>query len=927
MSKLRETATQPAFEERRARTGRGPLRPHVLAAVCARDFIGYFSSPAGYVFLALFVVVCSWAQFWQPLFFANNLANLAPLNEWMPFILLFFIPAITMSTWAEERKQGTEELLLTLPARDVEVVLGKYFAALGIYTVAVVILAFVHIGFLRQLGSPDLGVLAANYLGYWLMGGMLVAFGMVASMLSNNATVAFILGGLFGAVPVFAKLAAAFAPAPSRRLVEGLSVADQFRDFGSGVVSLSGVLYFVSLAAGMLYLNMVLLGRRHWAGGEQSRGRGLHAAARVAAVIVALAGLDVFVGKTLGSWRLDLTEERLHTLTTASLKILRAIPKDRPVFIDAYISPEVPREYVQTRLDLINTLKEFAALGGDRIRLNLVSAERFSPAARDAEKRFGIAPREVRTVENARQDSAEITLGVAFTSGLEEVVVPFFDRGLPVEYEVARSVRVASGTARKRVGVLSTDAKLMPGMDFSAMGGMNSEGPWSVVTELKKQYDVTTVSADAPIPTNLDALIVAQPSSLTDRQLPNLKNYIRGGGPTLLLVDPLPGLVGNPDLAPREPKRPPGGMFAGGAQPEPKGDFTPLMRMLGVVWEDDQIVWNPYNPYKKYSFPREAVFVSRDATPGSFGDDPTTSGLQVLFLPYCGELAPLAGATTEFRPLLTTDETGGTVAYGDLFQSTPFGMQPLPPPQLVPTHRSYTIAARVTGPLAPEPISPPDPRRPPAAPPTPSTPGMANVIVVADLDLVADQIFRLRLKANEAYDDLDFDNVAFLLNCIDSLADEESFIPLRARKAKHRTLKAVEAQEKTYTAKADEEAKAADADAKKQLAAANASLTAQVEAIRANKEMDEREKQTALGYREAVEKRKLEVATAEIQDKKKARIKDAQATSEQSKLAIENGIRAMALLVSPLPALLLAGIVFAARKRNENVGATPARLA
>src|SRR5437763_3286737 len=161
-------------------------------AVLKRNFVGYFANPTGYVFLCLFVFLTSAAAFWPHDFFIANLANLDQLNKYMPLILLVFVPAITMSLWADERRQGTDELLLTLPAADFDIVIGKYLAAAAIYTVSLMFSEIWNCWLLVQVASDptqnlvdiDTGLFFITYLGYWLMGVAMLAIGMVAACVS-----------------------------------------------------------------------------------------------------------------------------------------------------------------------------------------------------------------------------------------------------------------------------------------------------------------------------------------------------------------------------------------------------------------------------------------------------------------------------------------------------------------------------------------------------------------------------------------------------------------------------------------------------------------------------------------------------------------------------------------------------------------------
>ncbi len=259
---------------------------HVIRAIFRRNFVSYFSNPTGYVFICVFVLLGSFSAFWPDEFFNANLANLDQLNHWFPYIMLVFIPAITMSIWADEKRQGTDELLLTIPAADIDVVLGKYFAAVAIFSVALLFSLFCNLAVLNTLGVPDIGLLLGTYFGYWMVGLAMLAIGMVASFLTGNLTVAFILGVAFNAPLVFLDVLDVIVRGSTwTSTAKGWSIGEQMSDFGRGVISLASILYFLMIAVVMLYVCMVLIGRRHWLGGRGGRSMAPHYVVRALALV------------------------------------------------------------------------------------------------------------------------------------------------------------------------------------------------------------------------------------------------------------------------------------------------------------------------------------------------------------------------------------------------------------------------------------------------------------------------------------------------------------------------------------------------------------------------------------------------------------------------------------------------------------------
>lgn len=843
-------------------------RGNVVQAILFRELSSYFSTPTGYVFIALFVFLSAISAFWQDRFFATNLANLDQLNAWFPYLLVFLLPSISMSLWAEERRQGTEELLLTLPASDTQIVLGKYLAAVAIYTVSL-LFSLSHVVVLRWLGTPDPGLMLSTYFGYWLMGSSLLAVAMIGSALSDNLTVAFILGALLCALFVFLDRTSSVMQGGLTRILERLSVTEQFRDLASGIVTLGAVAYFIALGTVAFYVNVVLLGRRRWPSGPGAPPLGWHFAVRIAAALVMAASVSALAAQVRMRW--DATSEKVHSLSADTRKLLSGLDPKQPVFIHAWLSPEVPKSYVATRANLVSVLREFDAVAGDSLHTRIVETEKYTPAAREAQERYGIRPFKVPVTEES-STANEIFLGLVFQCGNEEFVIPFLDRGLPIEYELMRSVRVVSGAKRRKIGVLDTAAKLFGGFDFQRSSQAQE---WPIIAELKKQYEVQQVNPDNDYPADLDTLLVAMPSTLAAPQLDRLVTYTKTGKPLLVLLDPLPAF--NMELAPNE---------VGTATP--KSNIRPLLDLLGIAWQTNRVVWDAYNPHPQLkSLPREVLFIAK----GFNQQEPVTAGLQEMVLLYAGEISARTDALTKFMPLLQSSADSGVVRWEELVQRNVFGsVQMNQEPNRRADKDKHIVAARVSGP--------------------------ANAIIVTDIDAIGEQFFDLRRRGIE---NLTFDNVTFILNAVDQLAGDASFITLRKRRPRHRTLEAVEARTRQYEEQRLRQTQEAEAIADQRLKEAQARLDRAVREIEQRADLDDQAKQIMISNVQSVENRRLTVARSNIDDERQRQVELSRSDMEGSIRGIQNTIKFLAVVLPPIPALLVFLFVSARRLSREPV--------
>ena len=357
--------------------------------VARKELVGFFASPAAFLFLGAFLGVTLFVFFWVETFFARNIADVRPLFQWMPVLLIFLVAALTMRSWAEERRAGTLELLLTAPASPTDQVLGKFLGAMSLVAIALALTLPLPIT-VSFLGPLDWGPVVGGYLAALTLAAAYVAIGLWVSSRTDNQIVSLILTVVIAGVFYLVGSAALTSLFGHRagELLRGVGAGSRFESITRGVLDLRDLYYYLSITAAFLVLNRLSLERLRWANNRRQRAhRTWH---WVAGLLVAnVLGANLWLNQV--AWaRADLTAGNIYTLSDATRGYLAQLQE--PLLIRGYFSASTHPLLAPLVPQLRDLLEEYAAAGGDKVRVEFVDPHDNPELEEEAGSKYGIQP-------------------------------------------------------------------------------------------------------------------------------------------------------------------------------------------------------------------------------------------------------------------------------------------------------------------------------------------------------------------------------------------------------------------------------------------------------------------------------------------------------------------------------------------------------
>ena len=741
-----------------------------IKAVFRREFKAYFDSPVAYVFLTAFLVLIGFLAFGVAMLYERRQADLTPFFFWHPWVYLLLVPAATMGLWADERRNGTAELLLTLPMTVWEALIGKFLAAWSFLGIALS-LTFPVALTVGYLGSPDWGAVFCGYLGSFLMAGAAAAVGVCASTLSRSSVVGFVisLAMLFvlmivGFDPVIGAVAGWGVPTWITDAVAGCSLLKHFESMRRAVVDFADIGYYAGVIVFFLAAAKTITdGRRGASKGVV--GLGLLAVIVVAADLI-LAALPL---------RCDFTAERLYTLSDGSKAVLAKLEED--VTVKLYVSSssaEMPIALKTYAQRVGNLLKEYERASGGRLALETYDPKPDSDAEEWAQ-RYGIEPQTVNPF------GSPVYFGLVAVCGDHEetlgVVSPKTESTL--EYDITRLVTRVAWPERPVIGVMTSLSDVLGGQMNPMMMqmGQRPQQGWAAFTELAKDYEVKSVATDvSEIDSDVKTLVVLHAKDLSDKTLYAIDQFVLRGGKLIACVDPFSV---KDMLASRQQQNPM--MMQMGGQDGPS-TLGKLFDAWGVKFDTGKITGDLAASTKlnngQGGVEENPAFLSLGAANMDKGDL-LVQGLTQVMMPFAGAFSfTKKEGDLVFTPVITTGKDTScsvdkmSIQFGG-------GMK-----DMIPDDHERVVAARLSGTFKTAFPKGPDGTNDVSKA---LADGKSAVLLVADSDFLADDFcVRVMRTPFGAIPQLINDNLTLFSNVIEQFAGREELIGVRSRGASDR---------------------------------------------------------------------------------------------------------------------------------------------
>lgn len=500
-----------------------------IFSIIKKELKGYFDNPTAYIILIVFLVL------WEFLFFRSAFlsgeSSLRNLFGVLPWLFLFLVPAITMGSISQEKKDGTIEFLLTRPLKDMELIVGKFLAGFLFAAIALLFVFPIAWSF-SNYGNFDWGALCGQYLGALFMAGVLIALGIFVSGIFSSQVSALLVSvaGSFFLIIAGYGLITERMPLFLAPILEQLSVSTHFESMSRGVIDLRDIWYFLSATAVFLSLAYLWLIKRRYGNNKKAYHNYQAAVWLFVGIAILTNGLSARI-----PGRIDLTENKSYTISESSKKILGNL--DDVVNIDFYASEKLPAQMQSVLRDTADILRDYKTFGKGNILVSQKDPSDDEDLSKEAEL-LGIQQVQFNVVSQEEFQVKNGYLGLAVSYGGAHEIIPFIQNTDDLEYQLTSFIRKLTAKDKKKMGFLSGHGEKTLSRDYSLLK-----------KELDKQFEVEDIGgagADEKegaqkkleIPDDISVLVIAGAATeINEQEKKAVADFIDKGKSAMFFVD------------------------------------------------------------------------------------------------------------------------------------------------------------------------------------------------------------------------------------------------------------------------------------------------------------------------------------------------------------------------------------------------------